>query len=222
MKFNPYTTQIEPHDAIAKLSLQLTHFNTVMLDFSRDMWGYISLGYFKQKLVKGEIGSSTMPHKVNPIDFENSEGNFGLANSLYLHFAQKLPISRFQRDLSDSTVMRNLGIAFAYQIQALKSVEKGLNRIEVNKEVLEKELENNYELLAEPIQTVMRKYDIPEPYEKLKELTKGKKIKKQDYIDFVENLELPKEEKERMKLLTPGSYTGLAAVLARKVNEFRV
>jgi len=190
-----------------------------MLDFSRDMWGYISLGYFKQKVVKGEIGSSTMPHKVNPIDFENAEGNLGLANSLFLHFAQKLPISRFQRDLSDSTVMRNVGIAFAYQVQAMKSLEKGLSRVDVNQQVLADELERHYELLAEPIQTVMRKYDIPEPYEKLKEFTRGKTVTKQDYLQFVEKLDLPKEEKERMKSLTPGTYTGLAAMLAKKVGS---
>lgn len=152
--------------------------NTILIDFSRDMWSYISLGYFKQKNVKGEIGSSTMPHKINPIDFENAEGNLGMANALYSHFAQKLPISRFQRDLSDSTVLRNLGVAFSYSLQAYKSLEKGLSRVEINKEKLDSELEEHYELLAEPVQTVMRKYDIPNPYEKLKELTRGRSVTK--------------------------------------------
>ena len=159
------------------------------------MWAYISLGYFKQKNVKGEIGSSTMPHKINPIDFENAEGNIGLANALYIHFASKLPVSRFQRDLSDSTVMRNLGVAFSYSLQSLKSIEKGLSRLEINREKLDEELSQHYELLAEPVQTVMRKFDIENPYEKLKELTRGKTVTKEDFVKFIDTLEMPDLDK---------------------------
>ena len=174
IEWNPYTTQIEPHDSIAEISLTLSHANTILIDFSRDMWAYISLGYFTQKNVAGEIGSSTMPHKINPIDFENAEGNLGMSIALFTHFAQKLPISRYQRDLSDSTVLRNLGVAFSYTLQAVASIEKGLSRVAVNETKLADELEEHYELLAEPVQTVMRKYDIPNPYEKLKDFTRGK------------------------------------------------
>lgn len=185
------------------------------------MWLYISLGYFKQKNVAGEIGSSTMPHKINPIDFENAEGNLGLSISLFTHFAQKLPISRFQRDLSDSTVMRNLGQAFAYSLQSYKSFDKALNRIDVNAEVLATELSQHYELLAEPVQTVMRKYEgIKDPYEKLKEFTRGRQITVEDYEKFIDSIEgLPDNEKASLKQLTPGKYTGYAAQLAREVGK---
>ena len=167
------------------------------------MWAYISLGYFKQKNVKGEIGSSTMPHKINPIDFENAEGNIGLANALYIHFASKLPVSRFQRDLSDSTVMRNLGVAFSYTLQSVKSIEKGLSRLEINREKLDEELSQHYELLAEPVQTVMRKYDIENPYEKLKELTRGKTVTKEDFVRFIDTLEMPDLDKQSLREVTP-------------------
>ena len=197
IEWNPYTTQIEPHDSIAELSLTLSLANTILIDFSRDMWAYISLGYFKQKNVAGEIGSSTMPHKINPIDFENAEGNLGMSTALFTHFAQKLPISRFQRDLSDSTVLRNLGVAFSYNLQAIAALEKGLGRVGVNAQKLDEELEQHYELLAEPVQTVMRKFDIENPYEKLKDFTRGKaQVSKEDFVDFIENLDgLPDEEK---------------------------
>ena len=189
LKWNPYTTQIEPHDTIAELSLNLSLLSTILIDFSRDMWSYISLGYFTQKNVKGEIGSSTMPHKINPIDFENAEGNLGMSISLFTHFAQKLPISRFQRDLSDSTVLRNLGVAFSYNIQAVQALEKGLSRIQVNAKKLSDELDGHYELLAEPVQTVMRKYDYPNPYEKLKDFTRGKaQVSKTEYLEFIDSL----------------------------------
>ncbi|CDW89759.1 adenylosuccinate lyase [Stylonychia lemnae] len=219
IEWNPYTTQIEPHDTIAQISLNISLTNTILIDFSRDMWSYISLGYFKQKNVKGEIGSSTMPHKINPIDFENAEGNLGMANALFTHFAQKLPISRFQRDLSDSTVMRNIGVAFSYTMQSVKALEKGLSRVEINEEVLKNELDSHYELLAEPVQTVMRKYDIPNPYELLKEFTRGKKVEKSDYLKFVEQLALPEVEKQMLRDLTPQSYIGYAAELARSVKK---
>mmetsp|Transcript_8532 Transcript_8532/g.14386 ORF Transcript_8532/g.14386 Transcript_8532/m.14386 type:complete len:309 (-) Transcript_8532:148-1074(-) len=180
--WNSYTTQIEPHDSVAEISLAFSLTNSILIDFSRDMWMYISLGYFRQKNVAGEIGSSTMPHKINPIDFENAEGNLGLSISLFTHFAQKLTISRFQRDLSDSTVMRNLGQAFSFSLQSYKSFDRALNRITVNQEVLERELDSHYELLAEPVQTVMRKYEgIKDPYEKLKEFTRGRDISRKDY-----------------------------------------
>lgn len=219
--WNPYTTQIEPHDAVAQLSLALSLTNTILIDFSRDMWGYISLGYFKQRNVKGEIGSSTMPHKINPIDFENAEGNLGLANALYGHFAAKLPISRFQRDLSDSTVLRNIGVAFSYSLQAYKALGKGLSRIEINAERLDEELSQHYELLAEPVQTVMRKYDIANPYEKLKELTRGRTVTREDFVRFIDSLEgMPDEERNRLKELTPQKYTGYAEKLAKNVNNF--
>lgn len=211
LEFNPYTTQIEPHDRIANYYSYLSLLNTILIDFSRDMWGYISFGYFKQKLKKGEIGSSTMPHKVNPIDFENAEGNFGLANSLAGHFMTKLPISRFQRDLSDSTVMRNNGIAIAYSVIGYKSLLKGLGKLEVNKQALEDDLNNHWEILAEPIQTVMRKYNVENPYEKLKELTRGNKITKEDIRKFITTLNIPEEEKKRMMELEPKTYIGNAA-----------
>lgn len=220
--WNPYTTQIEPHDTIAELSLTLSLTNTILIDFSRDMWHYISLGYFKQKNVKGEIGSSTMPHKINPIDFENAEGNLGMSIALFSHFAQKLPISRFQRDLSDSTVMRNLGVAFSYSLQAIQALQKGLGRIAVREDVLSAELDNHYELLAEPVQTVMRKYDIPNPYEKLKDFTRGKAtVSREEYLEFIHNLEgLPEDEKKNLLELTPQKYTGSASLLAQSLKKF--
>lgn len=186
------------------------------------MWAYISLGYFTQKNVAGEIGSSTMPHKINPIDFENAEGNLGMSIALFTHFAQKLPISRFQRDLSDSTVLRNLGVAFSYSLQAIQSIEKGLSRVAVNEQRLGDELEQHYELLAEPVQTVMRKYDIPNPYEKLKDFTRGKaQVTKQEFIAFIDQLDgLPADEKKRMKELTPSNYIGLASRLAKDINKY--
>ena len=220
--WNPYTTQIEPHDSIAELSLTFSHINTILIDFCRDMWMYISLGYFTQKNVAGEIGSSTMPHKINPINFENAEGNLGMSIAMFTHFAHKLPISRFQRDLSDSTVLRNLGVAFSYTLQSVDAISKGLNRIQVNEARLNEELEIHYELLAEPVQTVMRKYDIPNPYEKLKDFTRGKAtVSKAEFIEFIENLDgLPEEEKKRMKQLTPQTYTGLASTLAKDVTKY--
>eukprot|EP00347_Sterkiella_histriomuscorum_P018053 403346969 len=218
--WNPYTTQIEPHDTIAEISLTFSLTNTILIDFCRDMWSYISLGYFKQKNIKGEIGSSTMPHKINPIDFENAEGNLGMANALFGHFAQKLPISRFQRDLSDSTVMRNIGVAFSYSIQSIRAIEKGLSRVDINHENLNNELDNHYELLAEPVQTVMRKYDIPNPYEKLKEFTRGKTVTRDDYLKFVESLDMPSQEKQLLLELTPQKYTGYAEELAKSVKKY--
>ncbi len=221
IEWNPYTTQIEPHDAVAQLSLALSLTNTILLDFSRDMWSYISLGYFKQRNVKGEIGSSTMPHKINPIDFENAEGNLGLANAMFIHFAQKLPISRYQRDLSDSTVLRNIGVAFSYSLQAYKALEKGLSRVDINVEALDQELSNHYELLAEPVQTVMRKYDIENPYEKLKELTRGRTVTKSDFTAFIDSIVgLPDDEKRRLRELTPQKYVGYAEKMAKSVNNY--
>ncbi len=187
------------------MALTMSHIDTILIDFSRDMWAYISLGYFTQKNVKGEIGSSTMPHKINPIDFENAEGNLGMAVSMFTHFAQKLPLSRYQRDLSDSTVMRNLGVAVSYSLQAVASIEKGLSRVAVNKVKLNQELSGHYELLAEPVQTVMRKYDIPNPYEILKDFTRGKAtVTRSEYLEFINKLEgLPEAEKQNLLALTP-------------------
>jgi len=213
---NPYTTQIEPHDFIAQMFNALARHNTVMIDFDRDMWGYISLGYFKQKAVQGEIGSSTMPHKINPIDFENSEGNMGLANAVFDHLSTKLPISRYQRDLSDSTVLRSLGVGMGHTVIALQSTIKALGRLDVNQEALDRDLDNNWEVLAEPIQTVMRRYDVPEPYEKLKELTRGKRVDKEGMQQFVQGLQVPEHVKIELLKLTPHNYIGLAAKLARQ------
>lgn len=212
---NAYTTQIEPHDCIAELSDAIRRFNTVLIDFCRDIWGYISLGYFRQKLKSDEVGSSTMPHKVNPIDFENAEGNFGVANALFTHFAEKLPISRWQRDLTDSTVLRNLGTAFGYTVLALDSFKRGLTKIHVDAEKMQTDLENSWEVLAEAIQTVMRRYGLPHPYEQLKTLTRGQGITAQSIREFVEKLELPTEAKQQLLNLTPSKYIGLAAKLAR-------
>jgi adenylosuccinate lyase len=208
--WNPVTTQIEPHDFQSEICDGIARFNTILIDLDRDMWSYISRGVFSQKTVKGEIGSSTMPHKVNPIDFENSEGNLGVANSLLRHMSEKLPISRMQRDLTDSTVQRNIGVAWGYSILAYKSTIKGLGKLELNKKFIQQELENNWALLAEPIQTVMRKNGVPGAYEKLKELTRGKEITKETVRKFISGLKIPKEDKERLLKLTPETYIGLA------------
>ena len=217
LTFNPYTTQIEPHDYIAELFDAICRFNTILIDFNRDVWGYISLGYFKQKTVEGEIGSSTMPHKVNPIDFENSEGNLGLANAVLGHLAQKLPISRWQRDLTDSTVLRNLGVGLAYGLIAYEAALKGIGKLEANPERLAEDLDASWEVLAEPIQTVMRRYGIEKPYEKLKELTRGKRIDQAGFADFIDSLALPQEVKTELKALTPATYIGNAEQQARRL-----
>ena len=220
LEFNPYTTQIEPHDAIAELLDAYSRVNTVLLDLDRDLWGYISLGYFKQSTRVGEIGSSTMPHKVNPIDFENSEGNIGIANALLRHLSEKLPVSRWQRDLTDSTVLRNLGVALGHTLLAYDSCSKGLNKLEVSPERLVQDLENAWEVLAEPIQTVMRRYGLPNPYEQLKELTRGKGgITKQMLHQFIGGLALPEVEKARLLKMTPQSYTGKASELASNIDQ---
>ena len=217
INFNPYTIQIEPHDYMAELFDAIARFNTILIDMSRDIWGYISVGYFKQKTVAGEIGSSTMPHKVNPIDFENAEGNLGIANALFSHLATKLPISRWQRDLTDSTVLRNLGVGFAHSSIAYSSAMRGLNKLDINPAALETELDNNWEVLAEPIQTVMRKYGIEKPYEKLKELTRGKKVDQQIMQAFVENLDMPQEGKDLLINMTPMNYIGNAVEQTKKI-----
>ncbi len=217
LSFNPYTIQIEPHDYMAELFDAVTRINTILIDWSRDVWGYVSLGYFKQRLKAGEIGSSTMPHKVNPIDFENAEGNFGLANALLTHMSQKLPISRWQRDLTDSTVLRNMGVALGYALLGYDSLAKGMDKLELNEAMLADDLDGAWEVLAEPIQTVMRRYALPNPYERLKELTRGKAITRESIHQFITGLELPEAEKQRLLLLTPGSYTGKAAALARRI-----
>ncbi|MBS9437470.1 adenylosuccinate lyase [Photorhabdus noenieputensis] len=218
IKWNPYTTQIEPHDYIAELFDVIARFNTILLDFDRDIWGYIALNHFKQKTVAGEIGSSTMPHKVNPIDFENSEGNLGLANAVFGHLASKLPISRWQRDLTDSTVLRNLGVGLGYALIAYQSTMKGLNKLEVNEQHLLDELDQNWEVLAEPIQTVMRRYGIEKPYEKLKELTRGKRVNAEGMKIFIDGLDLPEEEKTRLKAMTPANYIGRAITLVDELK----
>ena len=217
LEFNPYTIQIEPHDAMAELFDAIARFNTILLDANRDIWQYISLGYFKQRLKDGEVGSSTMPHKVNPIDFENSEGNLGLANALLRHLAEKLPVSRLQRDLSDSTVLRNLGVAFGYTLLALDSTLRGLNKLEANPERLADDLDNAWELLAEPVQTVMRRYGVANPYEQLKELTRGKGIEPAALREFILALTIPEEAKQQLLAMTPSGYIGLAAELARRI-----
>jgi len=218
LPFNPYTTQIEPHDNIAELGDAVRRANTVLIDLARDVWGYISLGYFRQKLREGEIGSSTMPHKVNPIDFENAEGNFGLANALFEHFSAKLPISRWQRDLTDSTVLRALGTAFGHTQVALDSLAKGLGKLQVNPQRLDADLDAAWEVLAEAVQTVMRRHGLPNPYEQLKALTRGRDgIDAQAMRDFVAGLDLPEEARARLAALTPAGYTGLAERLAREL-----
>ncbi|MCL1073259.1 adenylosuccinate lyase [Shewanella dokdonensis] len=210
LNWNPYTTQIEPHDYIAELFDAVARFNTVLIDFDRDIWGYVALGHFKQRTIAGEIGSSTMPHKVNPIDFENSEGNLGIANALMQHLAAKLPVSRWQRDLTDSTVLRNLGVGFAHSLIAYQATLKGISKLEVNEAHLRDELDHNWEVLAEPVQTVMRRYGIEKPYEKLKELTRGKRIDAAQIAAFIDNLALPEEVKAELKKLTPATYIGRA------------
>jgi adenylosuccinate lyase len=217
LTFNPYTIQIEPHDYMAELFDAVTRTNTILIDWSRDVWGYISLGYFKQRTKAGEIGSSTMPHKVNPIDFENAEGNFGLANAVLTHLSQKLPISRWQRDLTDSTVLRNMGVALGYALLGYDSLARGLGKLEVNPEALAQDLDRSWEVLAEPIQTVMRRYALPNPYERLKELTRGKAITKESIQAFIETLELPEAEKARLRTMTPGNYIGKAVELAQRI-----
>jgi adenylosuccinate lyase len=220
LAWNPYTTQIEPHDYIAELLDASARSNTILIDFNRDVWGYISLGYFKQKVVKGEVGSSTMPHKVNPIDFENSEGNLGLANALFRHLAEKLPVSRFQRDLTDSTVLRNLGVAFGYMLLAGDSCLKGIAKLEVNAERLRQDLDQNWEVLAEPVQTVMRRHGVEQAYEKLKELTRGKSgITRESMQAFIRTLAIPDNAKKRLLALTPDTYTGNAATQARNLAK---
>ena len=218
LAFNPYTIQIEPHDCMAELFDAVTRTNTILIDWSRDVWGYVSLGYFKQATREGEIGSSTMPHKVNPIDFENAEGNFGLANALLTHLAQKLPVSRWQRDLTDSTVLRNMGVALGYALLGYDSLARGLDKLEINAEALAADLDNAWEVLAEPIQTVMRRYKLPNPYERLKDLTRGKTITREALHAFIGTLEIPKAERDRLLLLTPGGYTGAAAQLAKRIG----
>ncbi|MBH1987677.1 MAG: adenylosuccinate lyase [Burkholderiales bacterium] len=217
LTFNPYTIQIEPHDYMAELFDAVTRTNTILIDWSRDVWGYISLGYFKQKTKEGEIGSSTMPHKVNPIDFENAEGNLGLANAVLTHLSQKLPISRWQRDLTDSTVLRNMGVALGYALLAYDSLARGLGKLEVNPQALADDLDSSWEVLAEPIQTVMRRHALPNPYERLKELTRGKAITRESIQAFVQTLELPEEDKARLLAMTPGNYIGKAVELAERI-----
>jgi len=217
LDWNPYTTQIEPHDYIAELFDAMARFNTILIDFSRDIWSYISIGYFKQKTIAGEIGSSTMPHKVNPIDFENAEGNLGIANAIFGHLATKLPISRWQRDLTDSTVLRNLGVGFGHTSVALQSLQRGISKLEVNTDQLAADLDNNWEVLAEPIQTVMRRYGIEKPYEKLKELTRGQRITQDDLRTFVDGLDMPETAKEALRELTPASYIGNAIEQAKNI-----
>jgi len=218
LTFNPYTTQIEPHDAVAELFDAYARINTILLDLDRDIWGYIALAYFKQKIREGEVGSSTMPHKVNPIDFENSEGNLGIANALLRHLSEKLPISRWQRDLTDSTVLRNMGVALGHALLAYDSCGKGLSKLEINTERLAEDLENAWEVLAEPIQTVMRRYGISDSYEQLKELTRGKSgITQHALHEFIDRLALPETEKTRLREMTPHNYLGKAAALARRI-----
>ena len=217
LEWNPYTTQIEPHDYMAEYFDAIARINQILVDFSRDVWSYISLGYFKQRLVEGEVGSSTMPHKVNPIDFENAEGNFGLANALLSHLSQKLPVSRWQRDLTDSTVLRNMGVAIGYTLLALNSLQRGVGKLEVSAEPLAADLDAAWEVLGEAVQTVMRRYGVPEPYEKLKALTRGQQLSADSLKSFIQNLEIPDEAKERLMSLTPDTYIGYAPDLARNI-----
>ncbi|MFM7226702.1 MAG: adenylosuccinate lyase [Betaproteobacteria bacterium] len=217
LTFNPYTIQIEPHDYIAELFDAIARTNTILIDLCRDVWGYISLGFFKQKTKAGEIGSSTMPHKVNPIDFENAEGNLGMANAVLRHMAEKLPISRWQRDLTDSTVLRNIGVAFGYTLLAYDSCLRGLNKLEANPARMAEDLDQNWEVLAEPVQTVMRRYGIENPYEQLKELTRGKGISQAALQEFIQGLAIPQDAKDRLLAMTPATYIGLAAQLAKDI-----
>ena len=217
LTFQPYSIQIEPHDYMAELFDAVARTNTILIDWSRDVWGYVSHGYFKQKLKKGEVGSSTMPHKVNPIDFENAEGNLGLANAVLRHLSEKLPISRFQRDLTDSTVLRNMGVALGYAVLAYQSLATGLGKLEINEAAIAADLDSSWEVLAEPIQTVMRRFGLPEPYEQLKEFTRGAPMTRELMQGFISKLAIPESEKTRLLAMTPGSYTGKAADLARRV-----
>ncbi len=216
LQFNPLTIQIEPHDYMAELFDAIVRSNTILIDWSRDVWGYVSLGYFKQRTVAGEVGSSTMPHKVNPIDFENAEGNLGLANALLTHLSQKLPVSRWQRDLTDSTVLRNMGVALGYAVLACDAMSRGLDKLELNRQALAADLEGAWEVLAEPVQTVMRRYGLPQPYEQLKAFTRGQPMTRELMQGFVAKLALPAHEKERLLAMTPSSYIGLAAALAER------
>ncbi len=216
---NPYTTQIEPHDFMAELFDNIKRINSILIDLARDIWSYISFNYFKQKVVSSEVGSSTMPHKVNPIDFENSEGNLGIANSMLIHLSSKLPISRLQRDLSDSTVLRNIGSTFGYSLLAYKSLLKGLDKIDVNKKVIQRDLENSFEILAEPIQIILKKCGVKNAYEKLKAFTRGKKLDKKEIKKFISNLDIPKSEKKKLENLTPSNYIGLAEYLAKNIGK---
>jgi adenylosuccinate lyase len=218
LTWNPYTTQIEPHDYIAELFDNLVRINTILIDISRDIWGYIALGHFKQKVVAGEVGSSTMPHKVNPIDFENAEGNFGIANAVMTHLAQKLPISRWQRDLTDSTVLRNLGVGLAHSLIGYESLQKGLGKLQVNEANLLQELDANWEVLAEPIQTVMRRYGIEQPYEKLKALTRGQRITPEILQQFIDSLDISSAVKRELHQLTPMNYIGNAVSQAQAIK----
>jgi len=217
--FNPYTIQIEPHDWMAELFDAVTRANTILIDWSRDVWGYVSLGYFKQRLKEGEVGSSTMPHKVNPIDFENAEGNFGLANALLAHLSQKLPVSRWQRDLTDSTVLRNMGVALGYALLGWDSLARGMDKLEVATDALAADLDGAWEVLAEPIQTVMRRHGLPNPYERLKAVTRGKAITREAISAFIDTLELPEAEKQRLRAMTPASYVGAAVQLAKRLGR---
>ncbi len=217
LSFNPYTTQIEPHDYMAELFDAMARSNTVLIDFARDIWGYISLGYFKQRTIAGEVGSSTMPHKVNPIDFENAEGNMGIANALYGHLSAKLPISRWQRDLTDSTVLRNMGVGLGYSMIAYASLDKGLSKLELNTNKLAADLDSSWEVLAEPIQTVMRRYGIEEPYEKLKALTRGNVMDQSTIQSFIDTLDMPEQAKAELKALTPANYIGSAEQQAKSI-----
>ena len=217
LTFQPYSIQIEPHDYMAELFDAVARTNTILIDLSRDIWGYVSLGYFKQKLKDGEVGSSTMPHKVNPIDFENAEGNLGLANALLRHLSEKLPISRWQRDLTDSTVLRNMGVALGYAVLAYSSLMTGLNKLEINEAAIAEDLDSSWEVLAEPIQTVMRRFGLPQPYEQLKKFTRGAAMTRELMQGFIAGLDIPEAEKERLLAMTPGSYTGKASELARRV-----
>jgi adenylosuccinate lyase len=217
LAFQPYSIQIEPHDYMAELFDAVARTNTILIDWSRDVWGYVSLGYFKQKLKAGEVGSSTMPHKVNPIDFENAEGNLGLANALLRHLSEKLPVSRWQRDLTDSTVLRNMGVALGYAVLAYQSLSTGLGKLEINEAAIAKDLEASWEVMAEPIQTVMRRFGLPEPYEQLKAFTRGEPMTRALMQGFITKLEIPEADKQRLLAMTPASYTGMASLLARRV-----
>jgi len=218
LEFNPYTTQIEPHDTVAELFDAFARANTILIDFDRDVWGYISLGYFRQKAKQGEVGSSTMPHKVNPIDFENSEGNLGVANALLRHMSEKLPVSRWQRDLTDSTVLRNMGVALGHALLAYDSCLKGLNQLDADRGRMAADLDGSWEVLAEPIQTVMRRHGITDAYEKLKELTRGKEGITRDTLHaFIKGLAIPEADKQRLLALTPATYIGKAAELAKRI-----